>query len=53
MVMCPGADSRVGWHLGSAKEVVAMRRGNRRLKLGTAGRWEVEDVPFWLPVISQ
>lgn len=62
MVMCPGTDEGddiVEWRLFKEWNgalgglLVACVGGNRFLKLGTAGRWEVEGVSFWLLVISQ
>lgn len=61
MVMCHGADEgMIMWGvtvLNSGMEpwwpLSGMRRRERVLEVGTAGRWEVEGVPFWLPVISR
>lgn len=62
MVMRPGADEgndivRWGlfkeWNGALGGLLVACVGGNRLLKLGIAGRWEVEGISFWLPVISQ
>lgn len=37
----------VPWFSREGSVLGACIGGNRHLKLGTAGRWEVEGVPFW------